>query len=104
MTDTLRGISLMLCDEKAEGEVINIGSPNELEILNSANIITRITESNSNIAFYPLPENDPRGRCPDIGKAKRILGWEPVVEVEEGIRRTVEWFRLRIRKKAIKLL
>ena len=55
--------------------------------------ILRLSGSRSEITFRPLPTDDPKVRQPDIGKARRLLGWEPVVDVEEGLRRTIEWYR-----------
>jgi nucleoside-diphosphate-sugar epimerase len=55
--------------------------------------ILRSSGSRSEITFRPLPTDDPKVRQPDIGRARRLLGWEPVVDVEEGLRRTIEWYR-----------
>jgi nucleoside-diphosphate-sugar epimerase len=61
--------------------------------LELAELIKRLTNSSSKIAFHPLPEDDPKRRCPDISKAKKILGWEPKVSLEEGLKNTIRWFK-----------
>jgi dTDP-glucose 4,6-dehydratase len=72
---------------------INIGNPDERSILELAELVLEVTGSDSEILFEPLPVDDPRVRCPDITRARRLLGWAPKVELEEGLARTVEWFR-----------
>jgi len=72
---------------------VNIGNPNEISIMDFARLILKLTGSRSPIEFRPLPQDDPKTRCPDISRAKEILDWEPVVFVEEGLRKTIEWYR-----------
>ena len=72
---------------------INLGNPDECSILQLAEMIIRMTGSRSKIIFKPLPQDDPIRRCPDITLAKERLNWEPTVELEEGIRKTNEYFR-----------
>ncbi len=72
---------------------VNIGNPSEMSILELANRILRITESESQIVFKQAMVDDPKVRQPDIGLARNLLGWEPKVSPEEGLRWTVEWFR-----------
>jgi nucleoside-diphosphate-sugar epimerase len=64
-----------------------------LTILEFATYIRELTGSRSEISFQPLPEDDPRQRKPDIAKARRVLGWEPRIALEEGLRLTVDYFR-----------
>jgi dTDP-glucose 4,6-dehydratase len=91
VTDLVDGIyRLMLSGERYP---VNLGNPHEMTILEFAEYIRRLTGSHSPIEFRPLPEDDPRQRCPDIGKARAALGWEPQVTLEEGLRLTVEYFR-----------
>ncbi len=91
VSDLVDGLCrLMLSDERYP---VNLGNPCEMTILEFAGYILRLTGSQSKIVFVPLPEDDPQQRKPDIGKARQILGWEPVVTLEEGLRRTVEYFR-----------
>jgi nucleoside-diphosphate-sugar epimerase len=72
---------------------VNIGNPREMTLLELAKQILRSSGSQSEITFRPLPTDDPKVRQPDIARARRLLGWEPQVDVEEGLRRTIEWFR-----------
>jgi dTDP-glucose 4,6-dehydratase len=76
----------------ADHEPVNLGNPDERSILEVARLVLRVTGSRSGIEFLPLPEDDPHVRRPDISRACRLLGWEPCVYLEEGIRRTVAWF------------
>jgi dTDP-glucose 4,6-dehydratase len=75
---------------------VNIGNPHEMTLLELARTILRLSGSPSEIVFEPLPEDDPKVRQPDIGRARTLLGWEPRVEVDEGLRRTIGWFRTRL--------
>jgi dTDP-glucose 4,6-dehydratase len=72
---------------------VNIGNPQEMTVRELAELIIRLTGSRSPIVSRPLPEDDPRVRQPDITRARKLLGWEPKVDVETGLRRTIEWFR-----------
>ncbi len=74
-------------------EPVNIGNPREMTIKQFAEEIIRITGTKSGIEYKPLPVDDPKVRQPDIGRAKKILDWEPKVEFEEGIVRTIDYFR-----------
>jgi dTDP-glucose 4,6-dehydratase len=81
---------LMLSEERYP---VNLGNPVEMTILEFAGHIRRCTGAASEIVFQPLPEDDPKQRRPDISKARALLGWEPRVSLEEGLRLTVEYFR-----------
>jgi len=72
---------------------INLGNPLEMKIIEIAEKIKEMTGTASEIIFKPLPEDDPTRRCPDISKAKRELKWEPTISFEEGIKKTIEYFR-----------
>jgi dTDP-glucose 4,6-dehydratase len=72
---------------------VNLGNPFEMTLLELAKRITRLAGSSSPIVFQPLPIDDPKIRQPDISRARTLLGWEPRVDVDEGLRRTIEWFR-----------
>jgi dTDP-glucose 4,6-dehydratase len=89
--DLVRGI-LGLLDSDHIGPM-NIGNPNEFTILELANSVLEVTGSTSEIAYEPLPEDDPTQRQPDITLARDVLGWEPQVQLREGLTRTFEWYR-----------
>lgn len=86
--DLIRGI-IALSDSDF-GEPVNIGNPTELSLLEMAKLVIEVTESRSEIIFEPLPIDDPKVRQPDISLAKDILGWEPQVDLREGLKRTLE--------------
>ena len=75
---------------------LNLGNSREFTIIELANLILKLTKSKSKIIFRPLPEDDPKQRQPDISQAKRILKWQPKIELEEGLRMTIEWFKINI--------
>jgi dTDP-glucose 4,6-dehydratase len=75
---------------------VNIGNPREMTILQFAEAVLKVTASKSKIEFRPLPVDDPKVRKPDITKARTLLGWEPKVTLEDGLVRTVEYFRARL--------
>jgi dTDP-glucose 4,6-dehydratase len=77
-------------------EPVNVGNPTELTVKAFAQKIIEMTNAGSRIVYKPLPVDDPKQRRPDIGRAKSILGWEPRVGLEEGMRQTIEWFRGRL--------
>jgi dTDP-glucose 4,6-dehydratase len=83
-------VRLLLSDEN---EPVNVGNPVEITILEFAETINRLTGNPAGIIFKPLPLDDPHRRQPDISKARRVLGWEPVMGLEEGLTRTIEHFR-----------
>jgi dTDP-glucose 4,6-dehydratase len=96
VSDLVAGIDLLLHSDEADPT--NIGNPQEMTILQFAEIIKRLTGSKSQLVFKDLPVDDPKVRQPDIGKARRVLGWQPVVPVEEGLRKTIEYFQKVLRK------
>ena len=75
------------------GEVINIGNPHEMTVMELAKVIIELTGSNSKIVYEPLPEDDPTQRHPDITKAGDLLGWKPEVGLREGLEKTIQWFK-----------
>jgi dTDP-glucose 4,6-dehydratase len=79
-------------------EPVNLGNPHEMTLLDLAKRILRLTGSPSRIVFQPLPQDDPRVRQPDITRARTLLGWEPRVDVDEGLGKTIEWFRSVLRR------
>ena len=89
--DLIEGIVRLL--ETDYSEPVNLGNPEEVSMLDLANTIRRLSGSRSELVRKPLPEDDPKQRRPDITRARQILGWEPRVSMEEGLRRTIAWFR-----------
>ena len=91
VSDLVEGILRFM--EVEYHEPINLGNPNEFTILELANIVKNITNSNSKIVFKPLPQADPKRRRPDITRAKQILKWEPKVTLEDGLMRMIEYYK-----------
>ena len=91
VTDLIEGIYRLLMSD--EINPTNIGNPNEMTVLQFAEEIKRLTGSNAPIEFKPLPEDDPKIRRPDITKARTLLGWEPRVPLDEGLTKTIDYFR-----------
>ena len=92
--DLVAGIYKLL--ESSEHEPVNIGNPQEITILEFAERVRALVGADVPIVFHPLPQDDPKQRCPDISKARRILNWEPKVGLEEGLRITYEFFRQQV--------
>jgi dTDP-glucose 4,6-dehydratase len=88
--DLVEGIYKLLYSE--EHDPVNLGNPDEMTVLEFARKVIEVTRSGSRIVFRDLPVDDPRIRQPDISKAKRILGWEPRVRLEEGLKRVLTYF------------
>ncbi|WP_174582669.1 UDP-glucuronic acid decarboxylase family protein [Candidatus Methylacidithermus pantelleriae] len=95
VSDLIEGIYRLACSDYHEP--INLGNPVELTIREFAELIRRLTGSSSTILYEPLPVDDPKQRRPDITRARRILGWEPKVDLETGLRWTVDWFKARLK-------
>jgi UDP-glucuronate decarboxylase len=90
--DLIDGIvKFMELEENFPGPM-NLGNPVEFSILQLAETVLRITNSNSKIVFKELPQDDPRQRKPDIALAKKKLAWEPVIQLEEGLRKSIKYF------------
>jgi len=81
---------------------VNIGNPSEFTILECAELVLKVTGSKSNIRYEPLPQDDPKQRRPDISKAKTLLGWEPKIDLETGLRKSLEYFRAATKAEAAK--
>jgi dTDP-glucose 4,6-dehydratase len=94
VSDLIEGIYRLF--ESKEHEPVNIGNPHEITILEFAERVRALVGSKTPIVFRPLPQDDPKQRCPDITKAKRILKWEPKIDLEQGLRLTYEYFRERV--------
>jgi dTDP-glucose 4,6-dehydratase len=89
--DLVQGI--VLAFERAGPDPVNLGNPGEFTVRELADIVVRLTGTRSPIVFRPLPVDDPKQRRPDITRAKQVLGWEPAVKLEDGLRRTIEHFQ-----------
>ena len=92
--DLIEGI--LLLSRSDEHLPVNIGNPNEFTILECAHAVLEVTESKSELRFLSLPEDDPTRRCPDITKARVLLGWEPRVPLQEGLARSLDFFRSKV--------
>jgi dTDP-glucose 4,6-dehydratase len=92
--DLVDGIYRLLLSD--ESYPVNIGNPAELTIYEFATVINELTGNVAGICFEPLPEDDPKQRQPDITKARTILGWEPKVNLREGMEETIRWFREKV--------
>jgi len=91
VSDQIEGIlRLAAADEHLP---VNIGNPGEFTILECARLVLKITGSSSQIRFQPLPEDDPKQRRPDITKARRLLGWEPKIDLETGLKLSLDYFQ-----------
>jgi len=93
--DLIEGIYRLLLSD--EVEPVNVGNPAEMTILDFAHLVNRLTGNKAGIIYedYRIPD-DPQVRQPDISKARRVLNWEPQVDLEEGLQKTIEWFRKRV--------
>jgi dTDP-glucose 4,6-dehydratase len=91
VSDLISGIYKLL--ESDEHEPVNLGNPREITILEFAKRVRALAGATVPIVFHPLPQDDPKQRCPDIAKARRILQWEPTVSLEDGLQLTYEYFR-----------
>ncbi|MFL6280234.1 MAG: UDP-glucuronic acid decarboxylase family protein [Vicinamibacterales bacterium] len=94
VTDLVDGVIRLM--QSNVNEPVNIGNPQEMTIEDIARAIIKLTGSKSKIVYRPLPEDDPKVRQPDITKARTLLGWEPKVGLEEGLTRTLEYFRTKV--------
>jgi UDP-glucuronate decarboxylase len=89
--DMINGFVKMM-ESKHHGP-INIGNPNEFTIIELAEKILKLTKSKSKLIFKPLPQDDPKQRCPDINMAKKLLSWEPRINLNEGLIKTIDYFK-----------
>ncbi len=93
VSDLIDGIMLM--SERGGSEPVNLGNPDEMSILEFAKHIQRLTGTSAPIEFKPLPQDDPKQRKPAIDRARELLGWEPKIGFEQGIKETIQWFKER---------
>jgi UDP-glucuronate decarboxylase len=90
--DLIEGF-VRLMETEGISSPVNIGNPSEFTMLQLAELVVKKVGGSSKITFHPLPSDDPKQRCPDITLAKKLLGWEPKVPLEEGIERTIAYFK-----------
>jgi UDP-glucuronate decarboxylase len=93
VTDQIEGILKLASIDSLENPVVNIGNDIEVSIIELAKKVIPLTDSKSSHSFHPLPEDDPRRRCPDISRAKELLKWYPKVDLDEGLKRFIEYMR-----------
>jgi UDP-glucuronate decarboxylase len=91
--DLIEAILAFMQTEPAHAGPLNLGNPEECTVLDVAQRVIRLTGSKSEIAFVALPQDDPVQRRPDIGKARALLGWEPKTNIDEGLNKTIRYFR-----------
>ena len=95
--DLVRGLLVLMSKDGLKGETVNLGNSNELTVLQTAKIIEQIVngelQNQLEFEYLPLPKDDPTRRKPDITKARQLLDWEPQVDFEEGLKKTVEFFK-----------
>jgi dTDP-glucose 4,6-dehydratase/UDP-glucuronate decarboxylase len=92
VSDLVSGLRKSMEIDGLAGEVLNLGNPDERTVLDLAEIIIRLCDSSSTITYLPAREDDPERRCPDISKARVLIGWEPTVSLEDGLGETVAYF------------
>jgi UDP-glucuronate decarboxylase len=90
--DLVEGLMRLMHSERAVGMPVNLGNPHEITVSEFVHLVIRMTGCKSKIVRMPLPEDDPRRRKPDIGRARELLGWEPQVDLRGGLRATIGWF------------
>ena len=95
MDDLIGGMTAFMEQDSTIGPV-NLGNPGEYTMLQLAEAVIRLVGSRSKLVFQPLPADDPQQRRPDISKARELLGWEPKVQLEDGLKETIAYFRKRL--------
>jgi dTDP-glucose 4,6-dehydratase len=94
ISDLVAGILRLMAS--STNDPVNIGNPHEVSIKEIAEVIVRLVNSKSKLVLRPLPVDDPKQRQPDITRARTVLGWEPKVGLEEGLQKTVGYFREKV--------
>ncbi|MDO9027354.1 MAG: GDP-mannose 4,6-dehydratase [Candidatus Roizmanbacteria bacterium] len=93
VSDMVAGLAALGETNNLKGEIINLGNPDERKVIEVAQLIKRLTNSLSEIVFQPIGEDDPKRRCPDITKAKKLLNWQPKIGLEKGLKKTIKYFK-----------
>ena len=99
MSDLIRG--LVALAESGCHDPVNVGNPDEYTLLELAETIREVTGSSSEIVFEALPVDDPKQRRPDITKARTLLGWEPKIQLEQGLRLSLDYFKKAVTEEAL---
>jgi UDPglucose 6-dehydrogenase len=99
VSDQVEGLLRLMAS--SECEPVNIGNPEEFTILECAREVLAATRSHSKIVFRPLPQDDPKQRCPDITRARMILGWEPKVRLSQGLQLSIPWFQQNLQSETV---
>jgi UDP-glucuronate decarboxylase len=95
VSDLVAGILTVMYSPKAKaGSVYNTGNPGEFTMIQAARLVKKLSGTSSPVVHLPLPKDDPTRRKPDISKIKRELGWSPKVKFEDGLKKTIEWYRM----------
>ncbi len=94
--DLVDGIYKISTVDGLDGEVMNLGNPDEYRIIDFAEIILQKTDSNSKIIFKDLPEDDPKLRCPDISKVQGLIDWKPKISLDDGLKTTIEFLKTKL--------
>lgn len=94
IADLVEGIYRLATFEGLQGTVMNLGNPDEFQIIEVASLVRRLVGTKSDVVFHSLPEGDPKRRCPDISKARQLLDWHPEVPLDEGLAKTIKYFEL----------
>ena len=92
VSDLIEGLIRLMNQDEDTGPM-NVGNPGEYSMLELAQSVLKLTGSSSPLEFHPLPQDDPKQRCPNIARAKRVLGWEPTVDLERGLTQTIAYYR-----------
>jgi nucleoside-diphosphate-sugar epimerase len=93
VADLIAGLLALMDGSDLAGEVVNLGNPVEITVVQLAHVVLEVSESKSTMTFHPLPVDDPTRRRPDISKAGRLLDWQPTTELHAGIEQTIAYFR-----------
>lgn len=96
ITDNITSILLLTAEPKARGQVVNVGKAQEITIIELANRIKDITQTQAPITFQPLPQDDPKRRCPTTDKLQELTNYTPQVNLEEGLQKTINWFKQKL--------
>lgn len=97
ISDLVIGLTGLLASDFREP--VNLGNPGEFTVMELGRLVKELTGSESEFVFHPLPQDDPKRRCPDISRAEKILGWRPKVQLREGLKMTLEWYNRRVNER-----